>query len=94
VTVDIPDAFMHANMDELVHMRLSGPMAELLVRVDPAKYRKYIVKDKKGNDTLYVELTKALYGTCQAALLACFERTCWLSLLTNSVLLSTSMTNV
>jgi hypothetical protein len=44
-------------------------MAELLVRVDPAKYRKYIVKDKKGNDTLYVELTKALYGTCQAALL-------------------------
>jgi hypothetical protein len=39
-------------------------MAELLVRVDPATYRKYIVKDKKGNNTLYVELTKALYGTC------------------------------
>jgi hypothetical protein len=46
VTVDIPGAFMHADMDELVHMRLSGPMAELLVRVDPAKYRKYIVKGK------------------------------------------------
>ena len=69
VTVDIPGAFMHSDMDELVHMRLSGPMAELLVRVDPAKYRKYLVKDKKGNDTLYVELTKALYRTCQAALL-------------------------
>ena len=69
VTVDIPGAFMHADMDELVHMKMRGPMAELLVRVDPAKYRKYLVKDKSGNDILYVELTKALYGTCQAALL-------------------------
>jgi hypothetical protein len=42
----------------------------LLDEVDLAKYRKYVVKDKKGNDTLYVELTKGfLYGTCQAALL-------------------------
>jgi hypothetical protein len=69
VTVDIPGAFMHSDMDELVHVRLSGPMATLLVRVDPEKYRKFVVKDKKGNDTIYVELTKALYGTCQAALL-------------------------
>jgi hypothetical protein len=68
-TVDIPGAFMHADMDELVHVRLSGPMAALLVRVDPEKYRKYVGKDKKGNETIYVELTKALYGTCQAALL-------------------------
>jgi hypothetical protein len=60
---------MHSDMDELVHVRLSGPMATLLVRVDPEKYRKFVVKDKKGNDTIYVELTKALYGTCQAALL-------------------------
>ena len=53
VTVDTPGAFMHSDMDEeLVHMRLSGPMAELLVRVDPAKYPQYVVKDKKGNDTL------------------------------------------
>jgi hypothetical protein len=69
VTVDIPGAFMHSDMEELVHVRLSGPMATLLVRVDPEKYRKFVVKDKKGNDTIYVELTKALYGTCQAALL-------------------------
>jgi hypothetical protein len=69
VTVDIPGAFMHSDMDELVHVRLTGPMATLLVRVDPAKYRKYVVKDRKGNDMIYVELEKALYGTCQAALL-------------------------
>jgi hypothetical protein len=69
VIMDIPGAFMHSDMDELVHMRASGAMAKLLVRVDPAKYREYVVQDKKGNDVIYVELTKALYGTCQAALL-------------------------
>jgi hypothetical protein len=29
---------MHAYMDEIVHVRLDGVMAELLVRVDPDKY--------------------------------------------------------
>ena len=38
VTVDIPGTFMHIDMDELVHVRLSGPMIELLVRADPVKY--------------------------------------------------------
>jgi hypothetical protein len=39
-TVDIPGAFMQADMDELVHMRLEGTMAELLVKLDPKFYRK------------------------------------------------------
>jgi len=69
VTVDIPGAFMHSDMDELVHMKLDGPMAELLVRVDPEKYKKFVTKDHHGKDVIYVELTKALYGTMQAALL-------------------------
>ena len=34
--LDIPGAFMQANMDELVHMRLEGKMAELFVRIDPS----------------------------------------------------------
>ena len=29
---------MQADMDELVHMRLEGTMAELLVKLDPAMY--------------------------------------------------------
>ena len=40
--VDIPGAFMQADMDDLVHMRLEGKMAELLVRCDPKLYRKYV----------------------------------------------------
>jgi hypothetical protein len=67
-TVDIPGAFMQAEMDELVHMRLEGKMAELLVRIDPKLYRKY-VQDENGKQVLYVELKKALYGTLRAALL-------------------------
>jgi Reverse transcriptase (RNA-dependent DNA polymerase) len=67
-TLDIPGAFMHADMDELVHMKLEGPLAELLTKVDPDAYRKFVVTEK-GKPVIYVELAKALYGTLQAALL-------------------------
>jgi hypothetical protein len=68
MTIDIPGAFMHVDIDELIHVRLEGPMAELLTRVDPDKYRTYLSKEN-GKDVLYVELQKALYGTLQASLL-------------------------
>jgi hypothetical protein len=68
MTVDIPGAFMHVDIDELIHVRLEGPMAELLTRVDPAKYQTYM-SDENGRQVLYVELQKALYGTLQAAML-------------------------
>ena len=67
-TVDLPGAFMHANMDETVHIKLVGKMAELLVMVDPKLYRKY-VKMEHGKPVLYAKLRKALYGTLKAALL-------------------------
>jgi hypothetical protein len=41
-TVDIPGAFMQADMDEVVHVKLEGTMAELMVRLDPKLYRQYI----------------------------------------------------
>jgi hypothetical protein len=66
--VDIPGAFMHADIDELIHVRLEGPMAELLTRVDPDKYRTFQVEEK-GKKVINVELQKALYGTLQASLL-------------------------
>jgi uncharacterized protein YeaC (DUF1315 family) len=68
MTIDIPGAFMHVNIDELIHVRLEGPMAELLTRVDPDKYRAYMSKES-GKQVLYIELQKALYSTLQAALL-------------------------
>ena len=66
--IDIPGAFMQVDMDEIVHMRLEGKMAELLVRIDPSKYEKYTVYEN-GKPVIYVILKKALYGTLRAALL-------------------------
>ncbi len=67
-TVDISGAFMQADIDELVHVKFEGEIAEMLVKMDPKLYRKY-VKDENGKTVLYVELLKALYGTMRAALL-------------------------
>jgi len=66
---DIPGAFLHADMEEDVHMLLEGTIAELIVKLDPSLYRKYIWENRKGKPMLYVKLKKALYGTLQAALL-------------------------
>jgi hypothetical protein len=67
-TVDIPGAFMQADIDEIVHVKFEGEIAEMLVKLDPKLYRKY-VRDENGKTVLYVELLKALYGTLKAALL-------------------------
>eukprot|EP00980_Cylindrotheca_fusiformis_P029055 scaffold22705_cov169-Cylindrotheca_fusiformis.AAC.1 len=67
MVVDIPGAFMHADIDELIHVKLVGDIAELLLRVDPS-YRKFVTYEK-GKKVIYTELDKALYGTLQAALL-------------------------
>ena len=67
VTCDVPGAFMHSDIDELVHLKLEGDIAELLVRVDPT-YAEFI-STENGKTVIYTELSKALYGTLQAALL-------------------------
>jgi hypothetical protein len=40
--VDIPGTFMQADMDETVHVKLEGKMAELLVMIDPKLFRKHV----------------------------------------------------
>ena len=66
-TCDVPGAFMHSDIDEQVHVKLEGEIAELLIKVDPT-YAEYASKEK-GKTVIYAELSKALYGTLQAALL-------------------------
>jgi len=66
---DIPGAFLHADMNQDVHMLLEGTIAELIVKLEPKLYRKYIWRNKSDKPMLYVNLRKALYGTMQAALL-------------------------
>ena len=53
---------MQAEMDEIVHVKFEGEIAEMLVKLEPKLYRKFI-KDEHGKPVLYMELLKALYGT-------------------------------
>jgi hypothetical protein len=69
-TADILGAFMQADMEGEVLMKLEGAMAELLVKLDPQLYRKCI-QSRNGKSVMYARLKKALYGTLQAALLFC-----------------------
>eukprot|EP00957_Ditylum_brightwellii_P179825 13698387-Ditylum_brightwellii.AAC.1 len=55
-------------MDDLIDMKIEGSMAELLVKIDPKMYRKYL-RTENGKSVLYVRLQKALYNTMKAALL-------------------------
>jgi len=68
VMTDIPGAFMHAEINEEIYIRLEGTMADLLIQVDPKKYGPCIVKENSKN-VIYLLLRNALYGTLEAALL-------------------------
>jgi len=45
--MDIPGAFLHADMEEDVHMLLEGTIAKLIMKLDSSLYRKYIWENKK-----------------------------------------------
>ena len=63
-TVDIPAAYLNANLNERVHMRLSKEITKIYVELYP-EAAKFV--DPK-TQTLVVQLLKALYGLKQAAL--------------------------
>ena len=69
--IDIPGAYLHALTDEEVTMLLKGPLAELMVMVDPKIYRKHDTHSSKGGALLYVKMNKApyAYGLLKSALL-------------------------
>jgi hypothetical protein len=64
--IDVPGAFMQADMDELVHVRFTGKMVDLLLEIDRDMYEPCVSREGKEK-VMYVELLKALYGTVRAA---------------------------
>jgi len=68
VTIDIPGAFLNADNEDYVLMKMVGTLAELMVQTNPTLYRKYVVIEK-GRSVLYLHLQKALYGMMKSALL-------------------------
>lgn len=69
VTADLPGAFLNTVTDKLVFMVLKGELCELMVRVNPKIYRRYVTKDSKGKPIMYVQLYKSVYGLLRSALL-------------------------
>jgi hypothetical protein len=59
---------MQADIDKVLHVRLEGPLTQLLTKVDPELYTKCLSKENR-KDIMYVQLAKALHGTLQAAML-------------------------
>ena len=53
VTCDIPGAFVQVDMDEMIHLHLTGILATLLTQVDPEKYEKFITYEK-GIPVIYL----------------------------------------
>eukprot|EP00566_Odontella_aurita_P022730 CAMPEP_0113549126 /NCGR_PEP_ID=MMETSP0015_2-20120614/13265_1 /TAXON_ID=2838 /ORGANISM="Odontella" /LENGTH=130 /DNA_ID=CAMNT_0000449811 /DNA_START=393 /DNA_END=785 /DNA_ORIENTATION=+ /assembly_acc=CAM_ASM_000160 len=66
--VDISNAFIQVDMDELVHVNFKGFMAEMLAKIDPDCYTQY-VRTERGKPVTYATLAKALYGILRASLL-------------------------
>ncbi len=69
VTIDIPGAFLHADNEDYVIMKMVGTLAELMVKTNPRLYRQYVILEK-GKSVLYLRLQKALYGMMKSALLS------------------------
>jgi Reverse transcriptase (RNA-dependent DNA polymerase) len=66
-TCDIPAAFMQAEIDEEVHIKLEGELTDLLISVDESY--SCCITFERGKKVIYALLNKALYGTVQASLL-------------------------
>ena len=66
VTADVPGAFLHSDVKDIVYVVLDGALVEILVRSNP-KYKQYIHTTKQGKQLVYLRLRKALYGTITAA---------------------------
>ena len=67
--IDIPNAFVQTeNVGEVVHMKIRGELALILVQLFPEYYKEFLTYEN-GRPILYVQVLKALYGMLQSSLL-------------------------
>ena len=66
-TCDIVGAYLFAEMDEFVLIRLTGESVKIMCEINPT-YNEYVTYEK-GKPVLYLQLIKALYGCIRSALL-------------------------
>ena len=57
VMVDILGAFLHADNEDYIIMKMVGMLAELMVKTNPKLYQQYVILEK-GRSVLYLQLQK------------------------------------
>ena len=70
-TCDITGVFIQTDTPEgaeKVHINLDGAMVDLLAKIKPQLYQKYIILIRKGKPVLYGEASKDIYCTLNALL--------------------------
>ena len=67
-TADVAGAYLNADMDDYVLMRLEGEDVDLMCDVN-SSYRAYVCRARNGKKTLFLRLAKALYGCVKSAFL-------------------------
>ena len=70
--IDVPNAFIQTRLEndkDKAVLRLRGKLAELMVKVAPEIYSKYVIINNKGETVLYLRMLNAIYGILKAALL-------------------------
>ena len=66
-TADVAGAYLNADMEDYVLMRLTGDDVGLMCDVNPA-YKNYVTNER-NKPVLYLRLAKALYGCVKSAML-------------------------
>ena len=66
--IDIPGAFLNAFLDDTVHVKMEGILADALIKIDPVLYGPMATKTSTGKTLIYVRLTRALYGCLKSSL--------------------------
>jgi hypothetical protein len=66
-TADVEGAYLHADIEEFVLLKLVGEAVDIMCQVNP-KYEMFVVIEN-GKKVLSLRLLKALYGCVQSALL-------------------------
>ena len=66
-TADVEGAYLHADMEDCVLLKLVGEAVDIMCQVNP-KYENFVVIEN-GKKVLYLQLLKALYACVQSALL-------------------------
>jgi hypothetical protein len=61
-------AYLKADMDDFVIMMFTGRYVRILCKMNP-DYECFVTSDWKGQEVLYVQLLKALYGCVKSAML-------------------------